>query len=244
MEMDYRISLWNYFHYNRPGTLERVIGEIRDAGYGVEIWPRWSDEGNLFDPIYRERLKLLIGDMPSSIHGGSPGSLEQHLLQIETAAETDCDVIVVHPGQIKVDNGNRDYEFAQQVVDLARDRGIVIALENGPLEVLQSAVARVEGLGICLDVGHIYSTPNTMTEFVDSLRHNIRHLHLQDTLGSTDHYVPGTGRIPRSDWGYLFRCLVEENFHGAAVLEIRPRNPLQHAEQTREFLKEVLPTGA
>ena len=240
MKLNYRISLWNYFHYHQPGSLEQVVGQIREAGYGVEIWPGWFDEENVFAPENRGKLRGMIGDMPSSIHGGGPDTLEQHQLQIDTAADTDCDVIVVHPGNIRVGSEEPDFEFAQSVVDLAESRGIMIALENGPLGVLTRALGGLEGLRICFDVGHVYFTKDPMKAFVDGLKEEICHLHLQDTLGATDHYVPGTGKIPRQDWLYLFDSLESLGFNGASVLEIRPRIPLQHAAQTQEFFDSLL----
>jgi sugar phosphate isomerase/epimerase len=239
VRFNYRISLWNYFHYNRPGPLERVIGEIREAGYGVEIWPGWFDEDNLFDPIHRNRLRLLIGDMESSIHGGGPDTIERHRLQIETAADTGCDVIVVHAGQMRLGGEDPDYQFAQSVLEMASANGVEITLENGPLPILLRALENLDGLGICLDVGHVYFTDDPMKAFVDGLDRSIRHLHIQDTLGALDHYVPGTGIIPEADWHYLLDRLEALEFNGAAVLEIRPRRPLQHAEQTKLFFEKL-----
>ena len=238
MELKYRISLWNYFHYHAVGSLERVVDQIRKAGYGVEIWPNWFEEQNLFDPIFRPRLRALLSDMESSIHGGGPDTFDNHKMQIDTAAETGSDVVVVHSGHMRLGE-NPDFAFAQEVVDYARERDVTIALENGALPVLKRALENVEGLKICLDVGHVYFTPDPMKSFVDSLRKHICHLHIQDTLGEMDHYVPGTGIIPREDWRYLFRCLDEEGFSGAAVLEIRPRTPLQDAELTKRFFDDL-----
>ncbi len=240
MEISYRISLWNYFHYHEPGTLETVIAQIREAGYGVEIWPRWFGENDIFEPVNRRRLKGLLSDIPSSIHGGRPDTIDNHRKQIETAAVTGSDVIVVHPDQVRLNVDPPDYDFCQEVVSMAREKDVVIALENGPLAILENALRNVEDLGICLDVGHVYFTPDPMASFVDSLKEDICHLHLQDTLGEIDHYVPGTGIIPESDWMYLFEALEEVGFEGAGVLEIRPRNPIQHAEMAGEFFAGLL----
>ncbi len=242
MRLNYRISLWNYFHYHGVGTLESVIESVRNAGYGVEIWPGWFDEQNLFDPAHRSRLKALIGDIPSSIHGGGPDTIEHHRQQIDTAADTNCDVVVVHSGHMRLGPGDPDLDFAREVLDLATTRGIVLALENGPLETLLRATQHLDELAICLDVGHAYFSPDPLRAFIDRLKHKICHLHLQDILEDSDHYVPGTGNIPRDDWEYLFRNLDEIGFEGASVLEIRPRDPLQHAAQTRLFLDQLLPT--
>jgi len=240
MKLNYRISLWNYFHYHGVGSLERVIAGIRDAGYGVEIWPTWFDEPNLFDPLYRRRLKMLIEDMPSSIHGCGPATVEHHQQQIDTAADTESDVIVVHADHMKLNATSSDFEFAQSILDMADERGIVLALENGPLHILASAVDNLEGLGICLDTGHVYFTPDPLKAFLDRLKRDICHLHIQEKLGDADHYVPGTGDIPLHDWNYLLDCLEAVNFSGAAVLEIRPRDPLLIARDTKAFFDRLL----
>ncbi len=217
-----------------------MVSGIRDAGYGVELFPRWFDEENLYDSINRKRLKMLTADMPSSLHGGGPDTLERHLLQIDTAADTESDVIVVHIDHMKLGGEEPDFGFAQKVVDLAHDRGVTVALENGPLPVLVRALENLQGLRICLDTGHVYHHPEPMKACLDSLKQDICHLHIQDTLGSTDHYVPGSGIIPVEDWRYLFDSLEKIRFDGAWVLEIRPRKPLQYAEQTRMFFSELL----
>lgn len=253
MKNDYRISLWNYHFYrqvasetlcarsSRPGSLERVIGSIRDAGYGVELFPGWFDTDNLYHPIYRKRLRMLTSDMASSLHGGGPATLEQHQLQIDTAAETESDVIVVHIDHMKLGGEEPDFTFAQEVLDLAHERGITIALETGPLSILQRALKNLRQLAICLDTGHVYHYRETMKAFVDALKYDICHLHVEDSLdGKTEHYVPGTGIISSEDWRYLFENLEEIDFNGAWVFEIRPRTPLQHAEQARRFLTEIL----
>jgi sugar phosphate isomerase/epimerase len=160
------------------------------------------------------------------------------------AAETDSDVIVVHAEHMKLKPPNPDFEFAQSILDLAAERGIVLALENGPLGILSTALDNLKGLGICLDTGHVYFTPDPLKAFVDRLRKDICHLHIQEKLGSADHYVPGTGDIPLDDWNYLLDNLKAVNFSGAAVLEIRPRDPLLNAQDTKLFFDRLLSAGA
>ncbi len=239
MGIDYRISTWDYLFYHRPGTLEGVIGEIRDAGYGVEVFPRWFDEDDLFKPIYRQRLRILVGDIPSSIHGAGPETMDHHQAQIDTAADTESDVIVVHLNHMRLAGEEPDFLFAQEVLDRAQQRGIIIALENGPLPLLQRASENLRGLRFCVDTGHVYHHPEPMRTVLDTLGEDICHLHIEDTLGNSDHYVPGTGTIPMDDWRYLLQKTEEIGFSGAWVLEIRPRRPLQHAEQTMTFLNQA-----
>jgi sugar phosphate isomerase/epimerase len=110
----------------------------------------------------------------------------------------------------------------------------------------------VDGLKICLDVGHIYFTSESMQAYLSALKTRIIHLHLQDILTpaevglpnrGTDHYTPGTGGIPAEDWHLLVATLREIDFDGTAVFEIRPRNPYQTAYLGRRFFDSLLGVG-
>ena len=245
MELKYRISLWNYFHYANPGSLEKVVGDIASRGYGVELWPSWEIEEDLFNEIYRERLRALLKGLPSSWHSGSVNTLEGHRRQIDTASYVGSDVIVVHARNLLVAGENADFDFAQKVLDYAREKNVTITLENGPLPTLKRAVDQLDDLKICLDTGHAYYYAFSMKAYVDALKDRLYHLHIQDYLEKSsssflDHYIPGTGLIPKEDWLYLLRALEEIDFKGAAVLEIRPRVPLQTAMETKRFFSALL----
>lgn len=54
-----------------------------------------------------------------------------------------------------------------------------------------------------------------------------------------DHYIPGTGGIPRADWELLARTLHEINYDGIAVFEVQPRRPLQTALLTRQLMQSL-----
>ena len=76
-----------------------------------------------------------------------------------------------------------------------------------------------------------------MAAFLETLLPRIVHIHVQEALAETDHYVPGTGIIPREDWERVMEGLESVSFSGAMVFEIRPRSPLQTAEAAVEFLE-------
>jgi sugar phosphate isomerase/epimerase len=165
-------------------------------------------------------------------------------------AELGASLVVLHPTDLaSTDPAKVDAHLARDVAAYAGERGVALALENGPLPFLLQAISEVESLGICLDVGHVYSTPDPMSGFLLALKHRITHLHLQDTLSppeahlpwaAKDHYVPGSGGIPRDDWELLAATLTEINFEGIAVFEIRPRNPWQTALLARSFFEQLL----
>ncbi len=140
-------------------------------------------------------------------------------------------------------------KLASDAVAYAADHDVRLALENGQLSFLVDAIENVEGLGICLDVGHVYFTPNPMSEFLEILKDRIIHLHIQDILPKTedslprtarDHYTPGTGGVPAADWELLAETLKEVDFQGTAVFEILPRNPLQTALWGVNFMQKLL----
>ncbi len=236
MKIDYRISMWNYTHYARTGSFEEVIRQISENGYGVEIWPSFKEEKDLFGESQREWLKKLLEGINTSMHGSSVNTLDGHKSQIDTAAYIGADVIVVHPGNLKI-HGDVDYDFAGEVVAYAKERNVTIALENGPLNALEKAMERMDDLKICLDTGHVYFTTAPMSDYLKILKPRLTHLHLQDTLPGTDHYTLGTGTIPKSDWQLLWDTLHEIDFKGAGIFEIRPRTPLQTVKESMEFLK-------
>lgn len=188
--------------------------------------------------------------MQVSLHAAGANTLELHRKQIDTAAHLGGEVIVIHPDNIfATGKSDIDVGLAREVVAYAGNSGVSIALENGRLADLVYAIENVEGLGICLDVGHVYFTEDPMAAFLDALKERIIHLHIQDILpepesnlplAGKDHYIPGTGGIPKEDWELLVATLREIDFQGTAVFEIQPRNPLQTALPGKTFLQELI----
>lgn len=242
--MDYRISLWNYYHYANQPNLERVAQELRQAGFGIELWPRWQGEQNIYCELYKESVKCALRGMKISLHSGGARTFEENRTQIDFASHIGADNIVVHLPNLRLGEGKPDYSFAKDVVDYADSQGITIALENGPLRPLVSAIENIENLKICIDTGHIYFTDHSMKDYVDALRERVVHLHLQDTLEESDHYILGTGIIPIQDWEYLWSVLEEDGFTGACVFEIRPRSVLLSAHTSIRFLNSIRVLGS
>ncbi len=248
MRIDYAVSLWNYSHYANAPSLERVLAMLRAHGYGVELWGRWRDEVDLYDETGRRRVKNALDGMPVSLHTALVDTLAGHRKQVDAAVDLGAQVLVLHPSDLYVAHTrDLDVALARQVVDYAGARGIKLALENGQLPFLANAFAEVPGLYACLDVGHVYLTPDPMAKFMEVMHGRLIHLHLQDLAvpplvdqrfpgTGVDHYTPGAGGIPQQDWALLIRTLREIEFTGTAVFEIQPPNPVQTAHVGREFL--------
>ena len=245
MELRYSVSQWNYRHYASVPSLERVIELLREQGYGIELWAGWREETDLFDEVGRRRLRGALEGMTVSLHTAGARTFEEHKKQIDAADDLGGEVVVLHPANICVEGRTElDAALCREAVAYAAERNVVLALENGGLPFLAEAIEQVEGLGVCLDVGHVYSTPDPMSAYLEALKDRLCHLHLQDVLSPCekglpgtggDHYIPGTGGIPSEDWGLIAHTLKEINFSGIAVFEIRPRNPLQTALLAKSF---------
>lgn len=250
MQIRYAVSLWNYGHYANVPSLERVLALLRDQGYGVELWGAWQEERDLFDLVGRARLKHALAGMEVSLHTAGANTLELHQKQVDAAAYLGAEVVVIHSDDLFTgDTPSLDIALARKVVSYASRNGVRIALENGKLPVLMNAIQNVEGLSICLDVGHVYLVEGHMSEFLDALKGRLIHLHLQDILPEAeshlpltgrDHFIPGTGGIPREDWELLITTLEHIDFQGMAVFEIQPRNPLQTALLGRTFVQRLI----
>ena len=285
MKLNISISLWNYIHYfplRKGGTnfsfdggmdsLAKVVDDVEAAGYGVELWPSWaswewtskereamvSRRIDLFAEE-REQLVEILRGVRSSWHTGGDNTIEGYRQRIDTLAQVGSTVLVVHASNLFLDGPEPDFDFAAQVLDYARPRGVKIALENASegeqeedaalwnLSILQRAIARLDDLAICLDTTHVQKFKHySLREYVDALKERICHLHVSDALGDEAgigrlHTVPGTGEISGEDWRYLLTALEEIDFQGDTVLEIIPLDPVRTGEQTEAFLRQHLP---
>jgi sugar phosphate isomerase/epimerase len=173
-----------------------------------------------------------------------------HHKQIDAAHALGAQVLVLHSDDLYLPGTKTlDVDLAQQAATYARQAGVCLALENGQLPFLQNAIQQVEDLFICLDVGHVYLTTETMASFLAAFKTRLIHLHLQDILSipevglpqtGKDHYIPGTGGIPMQDWQLFIATLNEINFSGSAVFEIRPRLPQQTALLGKTFIQSLI----
>ncbi len=265
MRIKYSVSLTNYIYYTLvhyqytiAPSLERAIMLIRQQNYGIEVSSMWRDERDLFDEVGRKRLKYLLKGMKVSLHTARGNTFDLHQKQIDAAVAFGAEVIVLHTHDlISKDNFSRDEDnfkldvgLASEVVAYGAEHGIKLALENSQgLSFPARAIEKIEGLGVCLDVGHVYFTSDPMSKYLDVLKERIIHLHLQDILTKEenglpstpkDHYIPGSGGIPDTDWQLLAATLKEINFQGMAVFEVRPRNPLQTALLGMNFMQKFL----
>ena len=237
---DYRISLWNYFWYYTPGSLEDLMDEVRQAGRGIELWDRWKEDRDLYQSKYHDRLRAMTDGMKVSVHGKACKGREDHLLQIETAKAIGADVMVVHLTHFPDGEGQVDLDLMKEMAGRCRDAGVRMALENGNKDGLLKAFDHVGcELGFCFDTGHREGLADFFEEFLGSFGDRLCHIHLQDPEPQADHWELGTGVNTPQDWRLLKAKLAEINFEGAAVFEIRPRRPQATAARSIRFFEGI-----
>jgi len=237
---DYRISLWNYFWYYTEGSLEDLMDEVREAGFGIELWNRWKEDRGLYAPKYRDRLRALTAGMKCSLHGQACRGREDHLEQLAAAKAVAADVIVVHLGHFPDGDGGTDLAMMKEMARRCRDAGVVMALENGRLDGLAEAFDHVgDDLGFCFDTGHREGLQRPFRQFLDAFGDRLCHVHLQDPEETQDHWELGTGTNTAEDWRLLKEHLEKIGFQGAGVFEIRPRRPGVVAARSVEFFEGV-----
>ena len=191
MRIRYSVSLWNYSHYTHVPSLERIITLLREQDYGIELWGSWKETKDLFDEVGRKRLKHVLQGMTVSLHTAGANTFDLHKKQIDAAVDLGAEVVVLHSSDfVSNDNSDLDVQLACKAVAYASEHGVRLALENGQLPFLANAIEKVEGLGICLDVGHVYLTPHPMSKFLDTLKERIIHLHIQDVLTEAEPGLP------------------------------------------------------
>jgi sugar phosphate isomerase/epimerase len=250
LNITFSVSLWNYYHYAFVPELNKLTEILREQGYGIELWGSWKNE-DIYSPEWRSRLKQITQGMRVSLHStGSATTIELHKKQIDTAAEVGAKVIVNHPEDFYFNTTPEfNEELCNKAVEYAETNGVKLALENGKLPFLVTAINKVPELNICLDVGHVYFMTEPMTEFLSTLKNRLIHLHIQDILPKIednlphtgkDHFIPGTGDIPTKDWQLIMKTLKEINYDGIAVFEIQPRNTLQTAFLGKNFIQKLI----
>ena len=249
-KIKYYTSLWNYIYHDEPQSLEEVVGQVRNEGFGVELWPYFFSLkpyrptlqtrpisikrgfNDLFDITYREQLQDLFSGVETSWHSRGTGekplkisTFQEHAQQIDTAAAIGSSIISVHDIGYTLTNTQvtNNVTVANQVVEYATTRGITLALETGSFEACLKATNKIPGLKICLDPANIFDTsPHSLEDFISTFSEKICYLHLYDISGDEGHYAPGSGKIPEDDWLFLLRWMRDTEFEGPVVFEIRP----------------------
>jgi len=119
-------------------------------------------------------------------------------------------------------------ELLKKIIDMAREKKIIICLENlsENWHDLKVAIDKLPLLNLTLDVGHglLLRKENTSFTIIKKYPERIKHIHLHDNLGGNTpendlHLPPGKGIV---DFKNIFNSLKNIGYTGTATLELKP----------------------
>ena len=134
-------------------------------------------------------------------------------------------------------------ELLQKIISKAREKNILICLENlsENWHDLKVAIDKLPLLNLTLDVGHglLLRKENTSFTIIKKYPDRIKHIHLHDNLGGNTpeddlHLPPGKGIV---DFKNIFNSLRTIGYRGTATLELKPFE----IKTCLEFVKNLLP---
>jgi len=218
--------------------IERAIDLTSEAGYeAIELIYDIPHFPPCFDRRALTELRGLISsrELGVSVHSSlwdlNPASHLDQLfeLTLERARESvdACralggEVVVLHPGRCAIPEvgaimqgaRKRYKKFVSECLLYARDRGVVLALENagGRPTNYPSSIGDIfpllrefEGAGVAFDIGHAYlaerrrKNPKPELAIASAIKrvgNRLVHVHIHDNRGvHDDHLVPGKGAI-------------------------------------------------
>ena len=218
------------FNSNDPEEIRELIDQIKTCG--IRIHSIHAPFGEFFD----------ISSLNDNIHERGVTSLIE---TIELAGLLNANCIIVHASNIVEDNRKRRFDRAcgviREISNIARDSGIMLALENLPSQYLGYTTeelfimlgsAAKDSTGICFDSGHANLTDN-FYKYANLLLPWAITTHLHDNNGIEDqHLFPGKGTI---DWRKFYKQYRESKCGATIMLECLPNDNMPWSAAFQEF---------
>ncbi len=170
---------------------------------------------------------LSPGAFDSLVQKASVTRLKQAL---EVACFFEPQVVVIHSGYHPGYHRERQVKWLElvrsgleEVVRLAEERGLRLALENvfEPEPALLTAIVEYfasPALGYCFDAGHAYAFARSSWQpWLEAFRGRLFEIHVHDNDGRwDDHLPPGRGKIPFRE---IFAFLAKEDLKPVVTFE-------------------------
>ncbi|MHB8842882.1 MAG: sugar phosphate isomerase/epimerase family protein [Candidatus Aquicultor sp.] len=215
-----------------PDQLEQELDELLKAKnqYGIYFLAHYPNEGNPVDVTnlrdrFLPRMKRLF-------------ELSASLAITKGTFHFWLDERRLHPEVIF-----QKIELIAEMVNSARDRGIVLCLENlsEPYPSFVQAFNQVPDLKMTLDIGHaqLLTEENTSFGFIQNCFGWIKHIHVHDNLGGSSHkddlHLPlGAGIV---DYPRIFSLLKEKGYASTMTMEVKPFEMERTRDEILTYLK-------
>ena len=242
MHIEYVVSTMVFWWREHHLSFEQECDFLKALGFGVELWPTMKGHD---DCRYMRRnwtrLREATGNMLVTLNGRNDGpTLNEWLEQIQCAEMLNAPIIAkIESLCISHELDIADWDFAGQVVKMAKDHNVMLCIETGPLPTLLKIGEKFDHIRYCLDTGHAnIDTEIPFREYVDRLAERTTYLHLTDNYGKLDdHEPPGVkGGMDRANWDYLLEALGKWDNRVIGALEMFPCLPGTMIRQGSAFL--------
>jgi sugar phosphate isomerase/epimerase len=234
-----------------------MLKDIQHEHVGIELWLATTnlEQRQFFKEHYSE------GFASVSCHTAMANTYDPRILkeEIKFCGEIDARILVVHPRSLGLEAHTFDYawhkdlsrdqlEQVDEFLAYAMDHHVVLALENGPMDVLEQVTEHVgkphpeTALGICVDTGHAaihHQKQSTyLVNMLEAFHSYLVQLHIHDNHGTVDdHLVPGTGTIL---WNEVIASLGSLREHLPLVFELKSdQRPIDDLKRSMQFVSEL-----
>lgn len=203
-------------NYHQPGRLPELKAMLSRHGLGLNY---------IHAPLER------YFDLCSTNRYLRWATVELLKVPLQACAELGGACVVAHPmngplgpGETMEERIEAGIDSLGELAEFATEHGVVLALENLPLNIDAGRVslevirrAKLDGVGVCFDTCHARIGSEDMLELARELAPRVVATHFSDTWGAKDsHLIPGEGTV---DFMAVAALLREAGYAGAVDLE-------------------------
>ncbi len=192
-------------------SVMQLVEKAAELGVdGIELRREaWGENMKAELPAVRERageLDLLVTFATHSVLFCEGADRDQLLADVDTADEIGSPHLRIFSGPVPESNDHPDWVWAQEVIDHAATKGIVIALENyanspgGTMAEIRTVLSHfdVPTLKTNIDTGNYAGWKQDLLDAIDAIGDRAVYVHVKDpSEGGTS--VPGEGDLPMKD---------------------------------------------
>jgi sugar phosphate isomerase/epimerase len=243
-----------HFDYHNPSAVADLQGWLADAGLQLRSIHAPTAE-SFAGGRWSGSLSLASADPDARAH-----AVHETERAIHIARRIPVPVLVAHLGLPRTQTrdaaaGPNDSRAAarrsiEELQRVAEPLGVRIAVEvipndlSGAGSIVHFVESDLDGVGICLDVGHAHLDGDVI-DAVETVSEHLIATHVHDNRGhSDDHLLPFDGTI---DWAGTLLAVQKVGYDGPFMFEIVPkgstRETLARARKARQRIEELMAEG-
>lgn len=258
--------------FDKETPFPRAVQLVCDAGFEVVSIGARPEHSGYCTAAGRAAMRELLAEnhlTVDSVHAPFPEgdrlfsldegeraeSIRQCQLALDTAAELDGRIVVIHliqpygipEGEVRSNMIEQGRRSVGALAEQACARGVKLALENGQRapydQVLESLLAEFtdEHVGFCYDSGH-ENVRGTCFRLLEQFGDRLLTVHIHDNRGSDIHVLPYEGNI---DWDKFREVFHGLDYSGNLLLEAGTSNsefkdPVAFLSEARQRAERLL----